>query len=184
VQLDFFVRFKKDHPHVSVCLRAFASLKPFYVRRLKERDTCACKYHVEMLELLHGWNNMQGGVKGVHGKNCDCSCNVCDGGAPGKCMVKFMHFGGLTDLWMSILCPVLKNKWYKLDCLMGWCSECGQEMLMTCPTEVHECSDRLVQWNCYQKVVAGKTKKRKEYKVLRLQYKHTSPRQYFQYMKP
>jgi hypothetical protein len=127
---------------------------------------------------------MQGGVKGVHGKNCDCSCNVCDGGAPGKCMVKFMHFGGLTDLWMSILCPVLKNKWYKLDCLMGWCSECGQEMLMTCPTEVHECSDRLVQWNCYQKVVAGKTKKRKEYKVLRLQYKHTSPRQYFQYMKP
>ena len=54
---------------------------------------------------------------------------------------------------------------------------------MTCPTKVRHSCDRMVQWSCYQKVVVGKMKTGKEYKVLRLQYKHTSPRVYLEYMK-
>jgi hypothetical protein len=167
------MRFKKEHSKVNVGLRAFESLKPFYVRRLKERNTCACKYHVEMLELVHSWNNMRSRPRGVHGKDCDCKCDVCDGGAPGSFKADCTHFGRLIDFWMSVLCPIDEDGWYKLDCLMGKCDNCGQDMLITCPTELSHTSNKLVQWNCYQKVVAGKTKGGKDYKVLQLQYKHT-----------
>jgi hypothetical protein len=119
------MQFKKDHSNVNVGLRAFESLKPFYIRRLKERNTCACKTHVEMLELLHGWNNMQTRPRVVHGKDCDCRCDVCDGGAPGNCKADCTHFGRLTNLWMSVLCPIAEDGWYKLDCLMGKCDVCG-----------------------------------------------------------
>ena len=38
-------------------------------------------------------------------------------------MAEFTHFGRMIDMWMSILCPVLKNGWYKPDCLMGQCGD-------------------------------------------------------------
>jgi hypothetical protein len=123
------MRFKKEHPNVNVSLRAFESLKPY----------------VELLELLHGWNNMRGGVKGVYGRRCDCSCDVCDGRALGKCMAEFTYFGGLTDFWTLILYPTLESGWYKLECLMGHYRECGQDMLITCSTEVQPSSEKLVQ---------------------------------------
>jgi hypothetical protein len=78
---------------------------------------------------------MRGGVKGIYSRHCDYCCNVHDGGAPGKCMAEFMHFGGLMDLWTSILCPAVESGWYKLECLMGHCRECGHDMLITCPSK-------------------------------------------------
>jgi hypothetical protein len=50
MQLDFYRYFVKAHGK-KVGLRAFEKLKPYYVRKLKERNTCSCKYHVEMVEL-------------------------------------------------------------------------------------------------------------------------------------
>jgi hypothetical protein len=106
------------------------------------------------------------------------------GGALGNCKVDCTHFGGLTDLWMSILCSITKDGWYKLDCLMEKYDDCSQDMLMTCLMELSHNSNKMVQWNCYQKVVVGKTKGGRDYKVLRLQYKLTPARQYLQYMRP
>jgi hypothetical protein len=37
----------KVHVECKVGLRAFEKLKPYYVRRLKEHNTCACKYYIE-----------------------------------------------------------------------------------------------------------------------------------------
>ncbi len=51
-----------------VGLKAFEKLKPYYVHRLLERNTCACKYHVKMVELRKGFNKMQHVSKGVMGQ--------------------------------------------------------------------------------------------------------------------
>jgi hypothetical protein len=42
----------------NVKLRAFEKFKPYYVRKLKEGNTYACKYHVQMVELQDGFNNI------------------------------------------------------------------------------------------------------------------------------
>jgi hypothetical protein len=111
--------------------------------------TCACKYHVGLLELLYGWKNMRTRVKGVHGRNCQCKCDVCARGVFGTCMAKCTHFSGLSDMWMSILCPVETDRWYNLHYLMGQCKDCGVDMLVTCSTKYNPGSEKLVHWNCY-----------------------------------
>jgi hypothetical protein len=49
------------------------------MKRLKEQNTCSCKYHVEMVELMHGFNNKWFVAKGIHGRNCNYACDVCKG---------------------------------------------------------------------------------------------------------
>jgi hypothetical protein len=66
-QLDFYTWFLKECPNYQVGLRAFEKLKPYYVRRLKNWNICAYKYLVEMVELRHGFNNMQSTTKSIHG---------------------------------------------------------------------------------------------------------------------
>jgi len=41
----------KEHPSCQVGLQSFQKLKPFYLKRLKEWNICASKYHVEIIEL-------------------------------------------------------------------------------------------------------------------------------------
>jgi len=50
-------------------------MKPFYVKKLQEQNTCYCKYHIKMDELRVGCNNMWTMGKGIHdqvGYQCDC----------------------------------------------------------------------------------------------------------------
>lgn len=154
------------------------------MRRLKERNTCACKYHVEMVELRHGFNNMRTGSKGVHGRNCTCGCDICCSNTPGECLADRVQFSGLTDMWSSILCPVEDSIWYNPSCLKGNCEMCGIDMLITCPLEEGINSTRLMQWKCYEKVIHGKTRAGKDNKVLRLQYKETTAKVFLEYMRP
>ena len=111
---------------------------------------------------------MRSSTKGIHGVICACTCDVCDGGVHGVCAAHTTHFGGLTNMWISVLCPMQEDGWHKLDCLMGQCGQCGVDMLINCPSELSGNSESLMQWNCYQKVKGGKTKAGKEYLVLRL----------------
>jgi hypothetical protein len=57
VQLEVYNHFVKAHDG-KVGLRVFEKLKPYYVHKLKERNTCACKYHVEIAEIQKEFNNM------------------------------------------------------------------------------------------------------------------------------
>jgi hypothetical protein len=43
--------------------RAFERLKPWWVRKLKERNTCCCIYHVEMDMMKVGLRNLRDKVK-------------------------------------------------------------------------------------------------------------------------
>jgi hypothetical protein len=84
MQLEFYTRFVKAHGK-KVGLKAFEKLKSYYVCKLKEMNTCSCKYHVEMVKLRHGFNNMRGESKVVHGKQCSCNCEVCVSLVDGLC---------------------------------------------------------------------------------------------------
>ncbi len=136
VQLDFYIRFMKSHVECKVDLRAFERLKAYHVRRLKEHNTCACKHHTKMVELRHGFNNMRTTSKGIYGRMCPCSYNICYNEIPGQCNVKWTQFPSLTKMWNSIICPLKPNSiWHNLICLKGKCLDYGNDMLMTCPFE-------------------------------------------------
>jgi hypothetical protein len=169
LQMDFYTQFLKANTSCQVGLQAFDGLKPYYVRQLKERNTCACKYHVDMVELKLGFNNMCSGSKGLHGQNCICDCDVCFNVILGdKCQAKKCQFVGLTNMWDSILCLVENLAWHNPNCVKGNCNECEINMLMTCPMEENNTSTSLMYWKCYELVIHGKTRARKDNKVLRL----------------
>ena len=48
IQTKFFPYFKESHPDVNVHQRAFEKLKPYFVRKLKDRYTCCCITHMQM----------------------------------------------------------------------------------------------------------------------------------------
>ncbi len=75
--MDSYSWFMKANTSCQVGLWAFEGLKPYYVCQLKERNTCTCKYHVEVAKLKLGFNDMCSSSKGVQGQNCKCDCDVC-----------------------------------------------------------------------------------------------------------
>jgi hypothetical protein len=75
--LKFFMTFKLKHLEILVMLSKFQSLKPWFVKRLKEWNTCTCRYHTKLNELRLGFNIMQVVGNVVHNQ-CVYSCeNVC-----------------------------------------------------------------------------------------------------------
>jgi hypothetical protein len=114
----------------NVRLKAFEKFKPYYVRKLKEGNTYACKYHVKMIELQDGFNNMQGESKGIHGKHCICEYDVCCSSTLGMCKAISTTFQDLIDMWTSLLCPLGHSTFHNLACLKGECEDCGIDMLV------------------------------------------------------
>jgi hypothetical protein len=108
MQLDFFTTFKEKHPNVSIELTSFTCLKPWLVKRMKEWNTCYYHYHIELVELKIGLNNMHSKIGGIHA-NCACRCvDVCypiDVQDVGNCYANQSTFTGPSDLSTSIFCP-------------------------------------------------------------------------------
>ncbi len=74
---------------------------------------------------------------------------------------------------------------HNLSCLKITCVQCGIDMLLTCPIEEDSiCSQLMMQWKWYELVLHGKTRSRKDNKVLWLQYKETIPIEFLQYQRP
>jgi hypothetical protein len=77
LQLGFFIALKEIHPNTKILLIAFSNLKPWFVRHMKEWNTCCYHYHTELVELRIGLNNMRSNNADVHG-NCPCKCiDIC-----------------------------------------------------------------------------------------------------------
>jgi hypothetical protein len=87
------LRFKSRNLDVLIGECLFAALKPFFVKRMLERNTCYCIYHVELNELLMALNKMRAG-----GKVCTHKDEV-------GCAASNTVYKGLTELWQSIVCP-------------------------------------------------------------------------------
>jgi hypothetical protein len=68
-QLEFYGAFKTRHPTAICSLSSFEDLKPWWVKRLKLWNTCCCKYHQEVTELMIALDVMRTDKHEVH-KDC------------------------------------------------------------------------------------------------------------------
>lgn len=58
LHIEFFFKFQVAHLEEIVGQRVFESLKPFYVKALKDRNTSCCIYHIEINEVCVALNQM------------------------------------------------------------------------------------------------------------------------------
>ncbi len=65
-QLEFFTTFKLRNPNVLMMLTRFHYLKPWFVKRLKEWNTCRFKYLTKLNKMRLGLNAMKVVGKDVH----------------------------------------------------------------------------------------------------------------------
>lgn len=109
-------------------------MNPWFVKKLKEWNTCCCKYHTKISELKEGFYGIKIRGKMVHGQ-CTCSCvEICcpfgeDSGVR-ECQTHVCCFKKLTKLWSSILCPtIFFSSFHKKDYLLGNYPICGVKTL-------------------------------------------------------
>ncbi len=103
-RLSFFFKFQTTHPKASIEQRLFESLKLFFVKPMKDRNTCYCMYHVKLNELKLALNSMMISNTIHENQLCDYTCDVCNlGGHP--CQASCTTYKGLTEFWEAIVCP-------------------------------------------------------------------------------
>ena len=138
LEVELFHRFKEKHPDYKIGMQIFEMLKPFFCRRLKDRNTCCCKYHVQMSFLKDALNHMRSHAFGLHDKGCSCECTICatGNGFSMGCLASQHIFKGVTQLWESVLCPKLPTAvFHRAECLMGHYKICGVNRLELCCLE-------------------------------------------------
>ena len=167
--VELYQRFRRTHPTSLVSLRSFEAMKPYYVWKLKERYTCCCVLHVQMLYFKDAYNQMRQNRFGHHAIGHLCACSICciiDG--LGEYFANQAVCQHITSLWESIMCPKPSNcEYHAKKWLMGECSQCGVWKLTFCPNEIVEDSKEVsvkvfVDNGIGQVDVGGSKKKRKE----------------------
>ena len=129
-----------QHSHMKMSLRCFEGLKPWFVRKLKDRYTCCCIAHIQMLYIKEAFNQMRQSKAGLHGEGCDCTCVVClTDKTPRKCGAAACTHSSISLLIETLLCPKSnESTFHKLSCLKGECDHCGSQRLVLCPKEKFE----------------------------------------------
>ena len=64
-QTQLYMEFCEANPNIKVGQRSFEYCKPWYVRRLDERNTCCCRYHIEVEYVFQAW-------QGFHKEHIKC----------------------------------------------------------------------------------------------------------------
>lgn len=132
--MELFLNFKEQYPEIVIRQRAFEYMKPYFVRKLRDRYTCCCISHVQMSFLKDAINHMRSSVFGLHGKACQCQCNICKDN--GGCKAPKNPIKSVTALLDSILCPKSDTStFHALACLSGQCKRCGPAKLDFCAAE-------------------------------------------------
>lgn len=67
-----------------------------------------------------GFNNIHTSTKGIHGKECINTCDICNI-IQCECIVEECQFISLINTWTSIICHVNDFMWHYLNCLKGKC---------------------------------------------------------------
>ncbi|MCO5594162.1 hypothetical protein L7F22_048185 [Adiantum nelumboides] len=58
-QVELYLRFKTKYADIYISQRCFESMKPFFVRKMRDRYTCCCIVHVQMTFLKEAVNHMR-----------------------------------------------------------------------------------------------------------------------------
>jgi hypothetical protein len=173
-QISLYMRFRGEHSGVEIGVRSFEALKPWFVKRMKEFNSCCCRYHVQMVELKDALNFMRRGT--VH-KNCSCHCDVCqpDSGT-GACKASELTFHSVTKLCELVLCPKPEEEeFHALSCIHGDCTMCGATKLKIYPNELSDSTSALVSWKRFEMVFVGRGEDGNDRHALRLEHKMTPP---------
>lgn len=136
MQTNFFLKFQVAFPYLIIGQRCFESLKPFFFKPVKDRNTCYM-HHVKFNELRLALNLMKTNNTIHDTKKCGYHCdNVCDQhGQP--CQASSIVYKGITHLWMDVVCPKGElEKWHSHKCLFGNYLMCGIQNLSFCPKEL------------------------------------------------
>jgi hypothetical protein len=160
-------------------------VRPFWVKKMKDRNVCCYIYHVEMEELRVDFNFMRK-LSGIHASNtCNCDCEEVCGGRDGcGCKGHFLTFTGTTSMMESILCPLDEfTEWHDRKCVFGECEDCAIAYFSCCPIEEQGKSLEKVNWKhfAYQTIT---TKKGLEKQKLQLVYKSSGSDEFLAYLKP
>lgn len=173
--MELYKRFKSTYPAVKLSLRSFETLKPFFVRKLKERYTYCCIYHIQMVYFKNDFNQMRQNKFGHHAKEHPCTCSICGRHSDARhCSANQAVFQHISDLLDSMLCPRPKDhEYHARRCLLGECPRCGVRKLSFCPYEIAIDSKEVVvkifkDVGIGQVNAEGKEKKRKDLAVERM----------------
>jgi hypothetical protein len=190
IQTSLFIRFKESYPEAQIQERYFVNQKPFYVRALKVRNVCCCRYHVELDMLREGLNTLRSVKGGVHSHaQCRCNCEICRGEDDDdgfeNCKAHRTTFTGTMALWRAIVCDKMDDDlWHQYDCLMGLCGECGVSKLKFCQSELQAPEDFILNWKCFEKTIVGQGEDGQPKKRIREVFKKTSVPEFLDYFLP
>lgn len=148
------------------------------------------KYHMELKELLNGFNDMRAPGKGIH-TNCNYKCTeICDAPQSNPTnnstnqIVEFQIHKGLIELWTSILCPKpTLAEWYSKQRLMSDYNHCGVHILKLYTFELQ--TNKVIHWqNIRQEVVGQNEDGNQDMKASKVEYHDTHPSELIKYLKP
>jgi hypothetical protein len=129
--------------------------------------------------------------KGETECSCGCPflcCNLSEGTlAVGTVVCQSLKhtYKRATHLWECTLCPkVPGSDWHALSCIKRECPNCGFHLLPMCEKELDLENNKCFSWRRFEMVSAGKTKKGDLKKIIRLEYKLTTPRFFLAFAKP
>jgi hypothetical protein len=154
-QAEFFLRFcnwcNAEQNGISIGLRSFQYLKPFYIRTLKDFNVCCCQYHVEIDMLKDAVNKFR---KFQHCKeDCTCNCSACSSSTTESCVAS-RNLIKSVRVWMDgALCPKQEGMEFHLkNCILGTCPHCGVQKLEWCPVELDPAHEISIDWQSFERV--------------------------------
>lgn len=124
-QHELFCLFRETHPEIVISERTFEACRPWFIRFMRERDTCCCRYHVEF-QLLYDVFRRAPGFDGV---------------LPSSPR-DFVH---------TLLCEREEGATYhRMACVEGTCLTCGHlQRFPVCAADVDE-DGQIVSWQRYE----------------------------------
>lgn len=123
-QSQLYSLFQQRHPEISIGQRSFEACKPWFIRFMRERDTCCCRYHVEFQLLYDSFRRLHGydGLVPVSPRD-------------------FIH---------SLLCGREDgDSYHQLACVEGKCAHCGGLAKFPALDLVLQ-EDEVVSWQRYE----------------------------------
>jgi hypothetical protein len=96
-------------------LQSFEKLKPWFIKKLGEFNSCYYNYHVHMAKLKEEFNSM---CNGLFHQNCECICNIYRPLGEVTYVANTTIVFGVRNMCDLILC--LKGEiieFHKIDCI-------------------------------------------------------------------
>ncbi|GAQ92555.1 hypothetical protein KFL_010490020 [Klebsormidium nitens] len=141
-QTELYFEVCEEHPDIKIKQRKFEELKPWFVRKLKDRNVCCCKYHEEVKLYLAGVNRLRKRGHTDQDNVCECDCQICrplpvpGTPPPATCQYKRCTYASSAGFCGLLLCPKTPGSlFHKPECINRTCPLCKDKKLPRCPLE-------------------------------------------------